>query len=99
MKNSDFIQMTQCNIHSIKFPVDNVKEVFIVNFKLDEHLKIRSMRFTEYADVARQLNGTREAHKHAILTEYLEGQLNALLKIAGATVLEFTGETKLESFV
>ncbi|MDG6790448.1 hypothetical protein [Glaesserella parasuis] len=27
MKNSDFIQMTQCNIHSIKFPVDNVKEV------------------------------------------------------------------------
>ncbi|MFK5041526.1 hypothetical protein ACI3P4_11605 [Glaesserella parasuis] len=75
------------------------EDAFIVNFKLDEHLKIRSMRFVEYADVARQLNGTREAHKHAILTEYLEGQLNALLKIASATVLEFTGETKLESFV
>lgn len=27
MKNSDFIKMTQCNIFSIKFPVDNVKEV------------------------------------------------------------------------
>ena len=48
---------------------------------------------------AHQLNGTREAHKHAILTEYLEGQLNALLKIVSATALEFTGETKLESFV
>lgn len=27
MKNSDFIQMNQCHIFSIKFPTDNIKEV------------------------------------------------------------------------
>ncbi len=84
-------------VQSVAMRYDNGH--FRTDFKLTSNLKIRSMKFAEYKDVARQLNRTKEAHKHAILTEYLESQLNALLKIASATVLEFTGETKLESFV
>ncbi|MGX2951611.1 hypothetical protein ACWIUA_12065 [Ursidibacter sp. B-7004-1] len=72
---------------------------FAVNFKLDSRLKIRSMRFVEYADIARQLNSPKFAGKSFALTEYLNAQLDALLKIASCTVLEFTGETKLEQFV
>lgn len=72
---------------------------FAVNFKLDSHLKIRAMKFVDYADTARQLNSSKFTAKTAILTEYLECQLNALLKIAECTVLEFVNETKLESFV
>ena len=72
---------------------------FAVNFKLDSRLKIRSMRFVEYADIARQLNSPKFTGKSFALTEYLNAQLDALLKIASCTVLEFTGETKLEQFV
>lgn len=72
---------------------------FAVNFKLDARLKVRSMRFVEYADIARQLNSPNFAGKPFAFLEYLNAQLEALLKIASCTVLEFTGETKLEKFV
>ena len=72
---------------------------FPVHFKLDGNLKIRSMRFSECSDVSKQLNAPNFAAKSLAFTEYLESQLNALLKIAECTVLEFVNETKLESFV
>lgn len=72
---------------------------FVVNFKLDNHLKIRSMKFVDYADTARQLNAPKFTARAAVFTEYLEFQLNTLLKIAADTVLEFVSETKLEDFV
>lgn len=75
------------------------EEGFAVYFKLDSNLKIRSMRFAECADVSRQLNRPDFAGKSAAFVEYLDRQLNALLKIANDTVLEFVDGTKLESFV
>ncbi|MCW9699740.1 hypothetical protein [Avibacterium sp. 20-129] len=72
---------------------------FPVHFKLDGNLKIRSMRFSECSDVSKQLNRPDFVGKSLAFTEYLESQLNALLKIAESTVLEFVNETKLESFV
>ena len=72
---------------------------FVVKFKLDAALKIRSMKFAEYADVARQLNNSKTAAKAGILTEYLGRQFEMLLKTAESTVLEFVDGTKLESFV
>lgn len=72
---------------------------FPVHFKLDGNLKIRSMRLSEYGDVSKQLNAPNFAGKSLAFTEYLESQINALLKIAECTVLEFVNETKLESFV
>lgn len=75
------------------------EEGFAVYFKLDSNLKIRSMRFAECADVSRQLNRPDFAGKSATFVEYLDRQLNALLKIANDTVLEFVDETKLEGFV
>lgn len=74
-------------------------EHFAVNFKLDSRLKIRSMKFNEYADISRQLNANNFASKQLVFLEYLDAQFNALIKIARCTVLEFTGETKLEQFV
>lgn len=72
---------------------------FPVHFELDGNLKIRSVRFSEYGDVSKQLNAPNFAGKRIAFTEYLESQLDALLKIAGDTVLEFVDETKLEGFV
>lgn len=72
---------------------------FPVHFKLDSKLKIRSMRFVEYADVSKQLTAPNFAGKSLAFTEYLESQFDALLKIANDTVLEFVDETKLEGFV
>lgn len=72
---------------------------FRVDFKLSSNLKIRSMKFDEYNDVARQLNSPETAAKSAIMLEYLGQQLEALLKIAESTVLEFVDGTKLENFV
>lgn len=75
------------------------EEGFAIYFKLDSNLKIRSMRFAECADVSRQLNRPDFAGKSAAFVEYLDRLLNALLKIATDTVLEFVNDTKLESFV
>lgn len=72
---------------------------FCVNFKLDEHLKIRSLLFTECADVSKQLNKLHVAAKNQILYEYLNAQFAVLLNIAKCTVLEFVDQTKLENFV
>ncbi|TEW31416.1 hypothetical protein E2R48_00715 [Histophilus somni] len=70
-----------------------------VHFKLDGNLKLRSIRFSDCADVSKQLNAPNFAGKSLAFTEYLESQFDALLKIAECTVLEFVNETKLESFV
>ncbi len=71
---------------------------FGLRFKLDENLKIRSMRFANYAQVARELRSD-EARKDLILVEYLKEQYELLSRIIRSTVLEFTQETKLEDFV
>ncbi len=73
--------------------------LFRVDFKLTGNLKIRSMKFFEYSDVARQLNNPKTADKSAVMLEYLGQQFEALLKIAESTVLEFVDGTKLEGFV
>lgn len=75
------------------------KDGFAVNFKLDEHLKTRSLRFASYADDARELNKNYTVGKQAIFYDYISAQFNALLKIASCTVLEFVDNTKLEDFV
>lgn len=72
---------------------------FRVDFKLSNNLKIRSMKWAEYSDVARQLNSPKTAAKSAVMLEYLGQQFEALLKIAESTVLEFVDGTKLEGFV
>lgn len=72
---------------------------FRANFKLTSNLKIRSMKWAEYSDVARQLNSPKTAAKSAVMLEYLGQQFEALLKIAESTVLEFVDGTKLEGFV
>lgn len=72
---------------------------FRVDFKLSNNLKIRSMKWAEYSDVARQLNSPKTAAKSAVMLEYLEQQFEALLKIVESTVLEFVDGTKLEDFV
>ncbi|MGR6980834.1 hypothetical protein ACUHGC_05350 [Testudinibacter sp. P27/CKL/0425] len=71
---------------------------FGLRFKLDENLKIRSMRFARYAEVARELRSD-EARKDLILVDYLEEQYGLLNRIIRSTVLEFTQDTKLENFV
>ncbi|MCW9698177.1 hypothetical protein [Avibacterium sp. 20-129] len=73
--------------------------LFRVDFKLTGNLKIRSMKFFEYSDVARQLNNPKTAAKSVVMLEYLGQQFEALLKIAESTVLEFVDGTKLEGFV
>lgn len=70
-----------------------------VRFKLDHTLKIRSMKFSQYAELARCLNSPHFAGKAQALTDYLDRQLAILIKIARCTVLEFVSETKLEKFV
>ena len=72
---------------------------FRLDFKLTANLKIRSMKWAEYSEVARQLNSHKTAVKSAVMLEYLGQQFEALLKIAESTVLEFVDGTKLEGFV
>lgn len=70
---------------------------FAVRFKLDEHLRIRAMKFKEYAETARLLRSDSPV-KYGIMTEYLESQYDVLTAIVKNTVMEFTKETKLERF-
>lgn len=70
---------------------------FAVRFKLDEYLRIRAMKFKDYAETARLLRSDSPA-KYGILIEYLESQYEVLSVIVKNTVLEFTKETKLEQF-
>lgn len=86
------------SVQSVQMRFDNGTS-FVVRFKLDKSLKIRSMKFTEYSDVARQLNAPKTAVKSAVMCEYLEQQFDMLLKTAKSTVLEFVDDTKLEDFV
>lgn len=84
-------------VQSVAMRYDN--GIFRTDFKLTSNLKIRSMKFPEYSDVARQLNNPKTAAKSAVMLEYLGQQFEALLKIAESTVLEFVDGTKLEGFV
>lgn len=70
---------------------------FIVRFKLDEHLRIRGIKFRDYAETAGMLRSDAPA-KSEILEEYVENQYLVLNRIVKNTVLEFTKETKLEQF-
>lgn len=71
---------------------------FRLRFKLDENLKIRSMRFAKYAETARELRSDTTA-KHLIFMDYIEEQHELLNRIIRSTVLEFTQKTKLKNFV
>ncbi|WP_044469780.1 hypothetical protein [Mannheimia massilioguelmaensis] len=86
------------SVQSVLMRFDN-RTNFMVKFKLDKSLKIRTMKFAEYNDVARQLNNSKTATKSAVMYEYLNQQLDMLLKTAESTVLEFVDGTKLEGFV
>lgn len=70
---------------------------FIVRFKLDEYLRIRAMKFRDFAETARMLRSDSPA-KYGILTEYLNCQYHVLNRIIKNTLLEFTKDTKLEQF-
>ena len=71
---------------------------FSIRFRLDEHLRIRAIKFKDYADTARMLRSDSPA-KHQILLDYLDGQYWVLNRIVKNTVLEFAKETKIEKFV
>lgn len=70
---------------------------FNLRFKLDENLRLRSMKFAQYAETARELR-SNEAGKSLVLMKYLEDQYEVLNCIIKNTLLEFTQETKLEDF-
>lgn len=70
----------------------------ILRFKLDENLKIRSMKFADYAETVRLLRSDH-AGKAMILQDYIIQQYHILNRIIANTVLEFTQDTKLEDFV
>ncbi len=97
-KQADSALQDDYRVQSAQMRFDNGTN-FVVKFKLDAALKIRSMKFTEYSDVAKQLNSSKTVAKAAILIEYLNRQFDMLLKTAESTVLEFVDGTKLESFV
>ncbi|MDO4698183.1 MAG: hypothetical protein Q4A60_05840 [Pasteurellaceae bacterium] len=75
------------------------QENFAINFKLDEHLKLRSIRVKDFAYNSKILNQSDFKGRKQIFLDYIQLQFNSLLKIAECTVLEFTSETKLEKFV
>lgn len=65
------------------------KSEFIVRFKLGEDLRIRSMKFRDFAETARLLRSDSPV-KYGILTEYLNCQYLVLNRIIKNTLLEFT---------
>ncbi|HHE3720285.1 hypothetical protein CBE90_00825 [Pasteurella multocida] len=58
---------------------------FIVRFKLDEYLRIRAMKFRDFAETARMLRSASPA-KYGILTEYLNCQYHVLNRIIKNTL-------------
>ncbi|MFZ7175255.1 hypothetical protein ACLSYX_10610 [[Pasteurella] aerogenes] len=74
------------------------EDKFIVRFKLDKNLRIRAMKFRDYATTSRMLRSDSPV-KEDILMDYLQQQYRVLNRIVKNTVLEFTQETKLETFI
>ncbi|MCR1838637.1 recombination-associated protein RdgC [Pasteurella caecimuris] len=69
-----------------------------LNFKLDEHLRLRSLRFKNFAKTARELQNSPHWRKQMVFNSYITDQYHSLTRILRGTILEFTHETKLEQF-
>lgn len=69
-----------------------------LHFKLDEHLRLRSLRFKNFAKTSRELQNSPHWRKEMVFNSYIQDQYDSLTRILRGTILEFTHETKLEQF-